>query len=295
MMTHTIQTINQKELPQLLQQIQPPPRRLFARGNTDLLHSRCLSIVGSRKITNYGRAILHEIIPPLLPYLTIVSGLAFGVDALAHELALKHNGRTIAFLPGGVDNQSISPKSNFTLARRMLEQKNLLLSEYEPGQITHKGHFQERNRLIAGISPVTLVIEAAQKSGSLITAFHALDYNRDLAVIPGNINSTQSAGTNMLAQRGAHIITCADDILKLYDITLETASKIPYQCQNSDEMLLLTALQNQPHTIDTLAQSCKLSVKKISSTLFLLELRNVIKRHHQFIHVNTEYDIIFTI
>ncbi|WP_235907439.1 DNA-processing protein DprA [Niallia circulans] len=204
--------------PSLLKEIYQPPWVLYAKGDLSLLQQpRQLAIVGSRDATVYSRRAVKAIMQELVnEEVVIVSGLAAGVDALAHETALEFNGKTIGILAGGFKH--IYPKHNLPLAEKMMKTQ-LLLSEYPPFTRPQKWQFPMRNRIISGITKGTLVVEAKRKSGSLITANLALQEGRDVFAIPGSIFSKYSEGTNDLIKHGAKLVTNAADILEEWEFT----------------------------------------------------------------------------
>lgn len=202
-----------KEYPECLKQIYQPPWALFAKGDVSLLGKEPkLSVVGSRQGTQYGKNAIRLLFPRLIEKgVVIVSGLAKGIDTFAHQSAITLNGRTIAVIAGGLDH--IYPKENSGLALEMMKSQ-LVLSEYPPNTRPQKWHFPARNRIISGLSFGTLLIEANQKSGSLITANYAVHEGREVFAIPGSIFNPYSSGTNQIIQQGAKLITTADDILE---------------------------------------------------------------------------------
>ncbi|WP_439426129.1 DNA-processing protein DprA [Oenococcus alcoholitolerans] len=201
-----------KEYPYQLKQIYEPPIVIFYQGNIDLCRKPMITIVGTREMTNYGQRILKRLIPELIERgLTVVSGLARGIDGFAHDQALKSNGNTIGVLGNGVD---ICYPAENALIQEEIKHRGLLLSEYFPGQRPAKFHFPARNRILAGISSTTLVIEAKEHSGSLITAAFAAQENRNVLAIPGNMDNLESRGTNKLISDGAKIVLNAEDIME---------------------------------------------------------------------------------
>lgn len=202
-----------KEYPSRLKQIYQPPWALFAKGDLSQLEKEPkLAVVGSRQGTQYGKNAIQVIFPRLIERgIVIVSGLAKGVDTLAHECAIQLNGRTIAVIAGGLYH--IYPKENTALALKMMKNQ-LIISEYPPDTKPQKWHFPARNRIISGLSFGTLIIEANQKSGSLITANHAVNEGREVFALPGSIFNPFSNGTNALIQQGAKLIMGAEDILE---------------------------------------------------------------------------------
>ena len=189
-----------------------PPIVVFCAGNIRLLEQPCLSVVGSRSPTAYGKAVLDEMIPPLVAEgVTLVSGLAKGIDQMVHSCAIANGGATIGIIGSGLD--VTYPRENAALQRQMMAEQ-LVISEYPLGSKPERFHFPMRNRLIANLSLATLVIEATEKSGSLITANLALQENRDVYAVPGNITSRLSVGTNQLIKAGAACVLNATDVLE---------------------------------------------------------------------------------
>jgi len=206
-------TIFDKEYPRFLKEIYQPPWALYAKGDLSLLAKEPkLAVVGSRQATPYGKNAIRQIFPELIDNgILIVSGLAMGIDALAHEETIKLGGSTIAVIAGGLYH--IYPKENTSLAVNMM-QTQLVLSEYPPDTKPLRWHFPARNRIISGLSIGTFIIEAKRKSGSLITANYAVNEGRDVFSLPGSIFNPCSGGTNDLIQQGAKLVTSAKDILE---------------------------------------------------------------------------------
>ncbi|MBC1473198.1 DNA-protecting protein DprA [Listeria grandensis] len=198
--------------PQLLRELYDPPLLLFARGDLELLAWEKLAIVGTRKMTEYGKQILHHLVEPLCKEsLVIVSGLATGIDAQAHREALEIGGKTMAVIGSGFFN--FYPGENMELFEAIMK-SGLVLSEYAPHVTARKWHFPERNRIISGLCLGTLIIQAEKRSGSLITADAALNQNREVFAVPGGIFGLSSAGTNKLIQEGAKLVMDAPDIME---------------------------------------------------------------------------------
>ncbi|EKN63871.1 DNA-processing protein DprA [Schinkia azotoformans] len=205
-------TIFDNEYPACLSKIYDPPWVLYLKGKKSLLKSNCISVVGTRNPSPYGIDVIKTIIPPLIKNnWTIVSGLALGIDAEAHKISIKEKGNTIAVLGSGV--HQIYPTSNQSLASEMAISQ-LLLSEFPPYRKAEKWHFPLRNRIISGISKGTVIIEAKERSGSLITAEQALEQGRDVFAVPGSIFEPRSHGTNRLIQQGAKLVLTAEDIIE---------------------------------------------------------------------------------
>jgi DNA processing protein len=174
-----------------------------------------LAVVGARDSTPYGESVISHLLPPLINRgITITSGLAYGIDAMAHTETVRTHGRTIAVVAGGLDEKSLYPQAHLYLSRKILRNNGAIISEYPPGTPALKHHFIARNRIISGLSMGTLIIECKQKSGALITARYALEQNRNIYAVPGSILTPHSAGPNQLIQQGATPVTCAGDILQ---------------------------------------------------------------------------------
>ena len=271
--------------PALLRQIPDHPLLLYVRGQFDwstFNHRPTLAIVGSRKFTSYGEQVAERLSYDLSRAgFVIISGLAFGIDKKAHTGTLEAGGTTLAVLGGGITDGDIAPRSHLTLAEKIL-QTGALISEYPPHTEIHPGNFPMRNRIIAGLSQGVLVIEAAEKSGSLITATLALDYNREVFAIPGSIFSPVSTGTHALIKRGAKLVTHAHDILEelsphLQPPSLANNQDISLPDLNETETLVLKALSHEPIDMHALIQKTNLPITELQSTLTLLELKDLAK------------------
>jgi len=209
-----IEELSFDKFPPLLKEIPDPPEKLYKIGTPIPDDAELITVVGSRKYSDYGKRATESIIAGLKNYdVSIVSGLALGIDALAHRAALMHGLHTIAIPGSGLDSKHIYPRSHRGLAEDIIKKGGTLLSEFEPESDIFPSNFPQRNRIMAGISRATLVIEAAEKSGTLITARLALDYNRDVFAVPGSIFSKTSLGTNALIRDGATPVSSAEDIV----------------------------------------------------------------------------------
>lgn len=202
------------EYPELLKEIHNPPRNLFCRGNVSLLSKRCITIVGTREATRYGYSVLNILLKKYIGLLDvcIVSGMARGIDTAVHSRCLELGIPTIAVIAGGIEN--IYPASSGYIYEEICK-KGLVIAEYDGRVEMHKGMFPMRNRILAGISDTTVVIEAGLKSGSLLTANLALEFGRDIFVVPGDINKESSQGCNMLIKQGAEVITSPEDFMAI--------------------------------------------------------------------------------
>lgn len=271
-------TIKDKKYPKLLKEIFNPPPALYVRGNIDINPS--IGVVGTRKYSPYGKQAVEHIVRDLaLSKITIISGLALGIDALAHNETIRNNGQTYAILGSGVNQNSIYPTNNRIIAERILENNGAIISEYPYGTPPLKQNFPARNRIISGLSIATLVIEAPKESGALITANFALEQNRDVFAVPGNIFSKNSEGTNNLIKNGASPVTSASDILEELNlneiINKEINKKITPD--NPEEEKIISSLSQDPVHIDKIAAITGFDIKKVSSTLTMMEIKGMVK------------------
>ncbi len=268
------------EYPPLLTKIYDPPPVLFYRGTLPDSSRKHIAVVGTRNPSTYGLRAGEKIVGDLAAAgAVIVSGLAYGIDSMAHEATLKHNGTTIAVLGCGVDAPSIYPAGNRHIASQILAHDVAIVSEFPVGTLPLPFHYPLRNRIIAGLSHGTLVVEAAQKSGSLITARAALEGGRDVYAIPGNIDSELSEGPNNLIKMGAIPVMCAEDITGL-DISLakERLGKVVFTYERSEtERLVLDQLKRDPVHVDELARATLIPIDALGSALTLLEMKGIIK------------------
>lgn len=208
-------SIQDEEYPEILKNIYDPPLYLYIRGNKKILKENAIAIVGCRECTQYGKKVAWELAYNIAKQnINIVSGLAKGIDGVAHKSAVVANGRTIAVLGNGLD--IIYPSENIMLATEILKSGGAIISEYPLGERPQKQNFPERNRIVSGISKGIIVVEAKEKSGALITADFALEQGRAVFAVPGNINQETSIGTNKLIKQGANLITSYKDILEEY-------------------------------------------------------------------------------
>lgn len=271
---------HQSAYPPLLNQIPDPPASLYCRGNTELLGSTCFAIVGTRKITPYGKEVATTITRELAYNgFTIVSGLAYGIDAAAHRATLEANGRTIAVLGSAIDE--LTPAGNAELGKSIIEKGGLVISEYAPGSQTYPSNFAARNRIISGLSLGVLVIEADAKSGALITAQCALDQNRDVFAVPGSIFSPRSQGTHTLLKTGAQIATCARDILDTYGVQLELfqQSSQNLSTRNPLEHRILAILESDgPTLLDEMIRKADSDTPSVIAALSLLEIHGTVRQ-----------------
>lgn len=240
-MNFPIVELDKSDFSPLLLEIPQPPKKLNYRGRLPDQNIKLLTVIGSRKYTEYGKEVVNHLISGLRGYnIGIVSGLALGIDSLAHEAALANNLYTLAIPGGGLSDEVIYPASHKPLAKRVLESGGGLLSEYEPSFRATKWSFPARNRLVAGIAHATLIIEASEMSGSLITARMCADYNRELMVVPGSIFSDTSKGTHQFLKLGATPVTEASDILNVLGLEVKNISQpsLPIGLSKEEEMFM---------------------------------------------------------
>ena len=286
MTQNTIQYItpNDSIYPQQLRNIPDPPQKLYYRGDHTLLQSqKMFALVGSRKMSTYGKQLVSLFIPPLLVHtIVIVSGLALGTDAQAHKETLHNEGKTIAVLGSGIDDASIAPSSNIWLAYKIIASGGLLLSEYPPGTPGYPQHFPERNRIIAGLAQGVLVTEASIKSGALITAKLAAEYGKDVFVCPGTIFAPLSAGTNTLIKNGAFLVTHPNDILtelgypEIHTATIIKTKVKQFAQQPEVQKLLTCFVKDAQQSMEELMQKTGLPQDKLLATLTQLECEGII-------------------
>ncbi|HAT03692.1 MAG TPA: DNA-protecting protein DprA [Candidatus Magasanikbacteria bacterium] len=271
-------TLDMEEYPELLKHIYDPPFCIFARGT--LKNNFNLAVVGTRKYTPYGKQATEELIAELAPKgITIVSGLAFGIDSIAHEATLLHNGTTVAVLGSGINRHHIYPRAHQELSKKIITHGGSIISEYPPGTLPNSFTFPRRNRIIAGMSLGTLVIEAPEKSGALITAECAMENNREVFAIPHNITSRTATGPNNLIKTGAKCVTKAQDIidtLNLQDIKEYVTNKevLP---DSPTEAQILPHLSREPIHIDELIKKSNLNSQTVNSALVLMEMKGKIR------------------
>ncbi len=302
--------------PNLLRKISNPPKDLYLEGNTDLLVAPSIAIVGSRKPTENGIQIAKKFAIELSKCgITIVSGLAIGIDSTAHSFSYNNAGKTIAVLGSGIER--IFPPENIPLAQNILNNNGLLVSEYPPNELNYSRHFTDRNRIISGLSLGVLVVEATYRSGTSITARNAVNQGKPVFSIPHEIWDSHGVGTNKLIKNGAKLVTSSQDILdylKLQEfktnylkfknkgdfdnivhfssntfqntsynrnyIAQEKSKKNSYKIKNKNEQLVYETISKQSSaiSINDLMQQTNLSAKDISSFTFMLEINGYIKK-----------------
>ncbi len=283
-----ITIISKTNLPERILRAHPPPSRIYMRGNLPNLEKyKLLAVVGARRFSDYGEQVCRGLIADLAPYpIIIVSGLAIGIDSIAHESALQAGLTTIAVPGSSLDEHKIYPRQKRYLAKKILEAGGCLLSEYAPSHDSGQPWmFPERNRIMAALSDAVLVIEAQEKSGTLITARLALDYNKEVLAVPGSIFSNLSKGPHFLLSQGAAPVTSAKDIveslgLEWIDSDIEKVkakqaeTKTLFESCTEEEKSLLALL---PCSRDTLIQSLGKPAQHVAMAITLLEIKGLIK------------------
>ncbi|HJQ08848.1 MAG TPA: DNA-processing protein DprA [Candidatus Saccharimonadales bacterium] len=270
-------TLFTSDVPNNIRNISSPPDCLHTLGADvkELLLRPCVTVVGSRKVSAYGKSVTSSLTEDLAKAgVVIISGLALGVDSIAHRAALDAGGVTIAVLPSCLDR--IYPSSHAGLARQILEKGGALVTEYAEGTRVFTSNFIARNRIASAMGDVLLITEAAEKSGTLHTARFALEQGKEVLAVPGNITSPTSAGTNNLIKSGATPVTSVDDIF--YALGLQPASqkRIPTST-NPHEQIVLTLLANGMTDGAELLSASRLEVKLFSQTLTMLEIHGLIR------------------
>lgn len=271
-------TLNSPLYPERLARIASPPKELYVAGSdlTDLLQRPAVTIVGSRRITTYGERVTAELAARLAEQgVVIVSGLALGVDALAHRAAMEAGGLAIAVLPSPLDN--IVPRRHQRLAERIIDQGGALVSEYAPGDIPFKQNFIARNRIMSGLGDALLVAEAAEKSGTSHTARFALDQNKTVLAVPGDIHRLTSQGTNNLIKSGAVPVTHVKDVLHALGLHLHTTNHRQVKGANANEQAILDLMLQGVSAASELLTGSRLDTSKFNQALTMLELSGKIR------------------
>lgn len=274
-------TFNDEQYPKLLKQIENPPYVIYIKGihYNDTYHysDKIIAIVGTRKVTSYGREVTQLLTQQLVDAgFTIVSGLAMGVDAIAHKTTIDNGGKTIAVLGSGVD--VCYPTSNKWLYDSLIKENGCIVSEYPIGQKPSKGSFPSRNRIIAGLSQAVLVTEGAEDSGALITAKYALEFGRKVFAVPGPITSSLSKGPNELINKGAKLVISATDILKElgvenYELKIK-GRKIKGETEG--EQVIIDILQNEALQFDEIVRRSRFESSQVGTLLSLLEIKGFV-------------------
>lgn len=274
-------TWDDSEYPNRLREIHQPPPVLYTRGKLTFEDEWAVSIVGTRRITSYGRRVVGELAGYLARNgITIISGLARGIDTVAHRAALENGGRTIAVLGCGVD--TIYPPENRKLAEDLMK-AGCLLSDYAPGVPPDAMNFPPRNRIIAGLGLATVVVEAGERSGALITANFAAEQGREVFAVPGPIYAPQSKGTNLLIQQGAQPYLGGEDLLRLLNIEMideQKSVRTNFEIEPFEREVLKLII-DEPLHIDEICSQSQQNIDKISATLVMMELKGLVQQDGQ--------------
>lgn len=278
-----IRKLLKEEFPKALFEIPDPPKELYIIGELpkeDLIY---LCVVGSRKYTSYGKEICEKIIGGLKGYpIAIISGFAMGIDTIAHKKAMETGLKTIVFPGSGLSDEAMYPKSNVQLIREVLKHDGCLLSEFEPDFKATQWSFPMRNRIMAGVSKAVLIIEAEERSGTLITARLATEYNRDVLVVPGSVFSSSSKGTNRLIRQGATPVTSAQEVLEALGFeqkTDEDKQASLFMDLSKQEQSVINLLR-EPTPRDDLIRAMKMQTSNANSLLSVMEIKGIIKEEY---------------
>lgn len=267
---------NHKQYPAYLREISSVPKELFFLGEPVKDYLPAVTIVGSRKLTNYGREVTYRLAYDLAQQgITIVSGLALGADGVAHKGALDAGGRTIAVLANGLDE--IYPASHRNLAIEILQKKGTILSEYPIGTPSLKQNFIARNRIVSALSDMVIITESAESGGSLATANFALEQNKLVGAVPGNISSSQSVGTNNLIKSGAHLITDASDVLNLLGIQANEKAREEIFGDTKEEQIIIDIMKEGVTDLDQIQAKSEIDPAIFNQTITMLEISGKIR------------------
>lgn len=280
-----IRNLEKKNFPKLINHIPDPPKQLRIIGQLPE-NQKYLCVVGSRKYSEYGKTVCQKLIDGLQGYpITIVSGLALGMDSIAHFSALKNKLKTIAVPGSGLSDKVLYPSTNKSLASKIIEEGGALISEFDDDFRATSWSFPQRNRIMAGMSEATLIIEAELKSGTLITSKYAIEYNRDVFTVPHSIFSKTGAGPHMLLRLGATPITSSEDIIQALGLkTKNLETKRDYSVCSTDEMEIIEILK-EPKGRDELIRLLNKPVYVTQTILASMEIKNLIKEEMGEIHL----------
>jgi len=274
----SIRDISFENFPELLKEINDPPEALRCRGEMPVEGNKLLAVVGSRKYSGYGRDACESLIAGLVGYpITIVSGLALGIDSIAHRAALNSGLQTIAIPGSGLSDRALHPQAHVELANEIIESGGGLISEYPDNMKSTIWSFPQRNRIMAGMCHATIVIEAQMKSGTLITSRLATEYNREVGCVPGPITSPNSDGPHMLIRLGAALIRNSDDVLELLGLKSKDGNKLLIDVDDlTNEEKIFVEILKEPCARDLLIRKSKFEISKANAILSLLEIKGLI-------------------
>ena len=285
-----IRELKKKEFPAQLLEIPQPPEKLFIRGELPGPDTKLLCVVGSRRYTSYGKEACEKLIAGLRGYdVAIVSGLAIGIDGIAHQTAMNTGLRTIAVPGSGLGVEALHPQAHIGLAKKILDNGGCMLSEYESNFKATRWSFPQRNRIMAGLSCAVLIIEAETKSGTLITSRLATEYNKDVLTVPGNIFSKTSEGPHMLIRLGATPITKPEELLEALGFKNKNETprnlELEYNECSPEEKAVIKILR-APLPKDELLRSLNMPIAEANAVLSVMELKGLIKETLGEIHLS---------
>ena len=267
-------TSGQPVYPALLKEIRDYPKELYYIGDPKLLEEKCVSVVGSRKTNQYGRSTAYSFGKALGQRgITVVSGMAVGIDTCAHEGALQEKGNTAAVLACGLD--LCYPPRNRELKGK-IESAGIVLSEYPPGTAAQRYYFPQRNRIISGLSPLTVVVQAGNRSGALITAELAADQGRDVGSVPGNIDSEYNLGSNKLLREGAFALTGVQDLLEASGVSVMSEPEAERLLSDEEKQLYFLLCSHGEMSLDQLAFYLKKPVNEVGSLAIVMEMKGIV-------------------
>lgn len=267
-------TSGQPVYPALLKEIRDYPKELYYIGDPKLLEEKCVSVVGSRKTNQYGRSTAYSFGKALGQRgITVVSGMAVGIDTCAHEGALQEKGNTAAVLACGLD--LCYPPRNRELKGK-IESAGIVLSEYPPGTAAQRYYFPQRNRIISGLSPLTVVVQAGNRSGALITAELAADQGRDVGAVPGNIDSEYNLGSNKLLREGAFALTGVQDLLEASGVSVMSEPEAERLLSDEEKQLYFLLCSHGEMSLDQLAFYLKKPVNEVGSLAIVMEMKGIV-------------------
>ncbi len=278
-------TADEADYPRKLSRIAYPPSILFTKGNLEEADQTAVAVVGTRKCTSYGKQVASELAGFLARnQITVVSGLARGIDAIAHRATLEAGGRTLAVLGCGVD--IVYPPEHRNLAKQVVAD-GALISEYYPGTPPEGRNFPPRNRIISGLSDLTVVVEAGERSGAIITAEFAAGQGRDVFAVPGSFYAIRSKGTNRLIRDGAFPLLDFNEILDALNLDRRDEYRYARKVipENDIELVLMTLLKNEPMHVDEISAATGISIDKISATLIMMKIKGLVKETNHLTYV----------
>lgn len=278
-MNYKVINFEDVEYPESLRMIENAPKKIYAMGNINLLKDENISVVGTRRISDYGKRYGKEICKDLvLRDIPIVSGLAIGTDTLAHETALKYGGKTIAVLPSGFEN--IFPQKNEKLAREIVEKGGLLVSEYSPKTVADSSKFLERNRIVAGLGIALVVIEALKISGTSVTARIAKSQGKKVFALPGSLDSKYSVGTNNLIKNGANLIASAVDIVKSYPQfdNRKLKTEVKQNIKEEYKKIFFNIFSDKYLSLEEIIKKTGMPTREVITKLTLMELEEIVEQ-----------------